>query len=148
MIEIKKFENIYLEDLKNLQITEFQKNYIHIDFEEILKMYENDLNTSILLVFNDNVMVGFACFLLDDDGDINLLKFIIDYRYQGKGYSKTALRLLLDLIKSSATKGEVWLSVHPQNTIAIDIFRKIGFLQQQAQYDADDEIFFKYSYSK
>lgn len=146
MLTIKKLENKFIKDLKSLQMTEFQKNYVHIDFEDILNNVKKNSNMSVLLVCNDDVVIGFACVLLDEEGDLNLLKFMIDYNYQGKGYAKQSLLLVLDLIKSQAHKDEVWLSVHPNNTKAVDLYKKIGFTQQQTKYDADDEIFFKYVY--
>lgn len=146
MLTIKKLENKFIKDLKSLQMTEFQKNYVHIDFEDILNSVKKNSNMSVILVCNDDVVIGFACVLLDEEGDLNLLKFMIDYNYQGKGYAKQSLLLVLDLIKSQAHKDEVWLSVHPNNTKAVDLYKKIGFTQQQTKYDADDEIFFKYVY--
>ncbi|MEG2869566.1 MAG: GNAT family N-acetyltransferase [Terrisporobacter sp.] len=146
MIIIKKLENKLIKDLRSLQMTEFQKNYVHIDFDDMLNKIKNNSDMNLYLVCNDDVVIGFACILLDEEGDLNLLKFMIDYNYQGKGYAKQALLLLLDLIKSQAPKDEVWLSVHPNNTKAVDLYKKIGFTQQQTKYDADDEIFFKYVY--
>lgn len=147
MITIKKFKNTLLDEIRQLEITEYQKDYVNVDFDEILKMVQHHPNMNVFGIYNDNIIVGFACCLLDDDGDMNLLKFMIDYRYQGNGYAKVALGLILDLMKPFAAKEELWLSVHPQNVVAIKLYKEIGFLQQKTQFDADDEIFSKYIFA-
>lgn len=146
MITVKRVKDNFMVEIKQLKITEFQKKYVDIDIEDIQKLTFNYSNIFNYVVYNDNDIIGFACFVLDDEGDMNLLKFMIDYRYQGNGYAKEALEGLLDIIKIFVIKEEIWLSVHPHNTIAIAVFEKVGFIQKQTQYDAGDEIFFIYSY--
>lgn len=146
MITVKKVEETFIDVLKQLKVTESQKKYVDIDFEDIQNLTFNYPNIFIYAVYNDNDIIGFACYVLDDEGDLNLLKFMIDYRYQGNGYAKEALEGLLEIIKYFVVKREIWLSVNPLNAIAIAVFEKAGFIREQTQYDADDEIFYRYSY--
>lgn len=147
MVSIKKLNINLLDEIKQLEIAQSQKNYVNVDFEEILRIVNHYPNMSVLGIYNDDIIVGFACCLLEDNGNMDLYKFMIDYRYQGNGYAKVALELIIDLLKPFATKEELWLSVHPKNVVAITLYKEIGFFQQKTEFDADDEIFFKYIYS-
>lgn len=148
MITAKELNNSLLDEIKQLEITEYQKKYVDMTFNEVEKIVQQHPNTKIFGIYRDMLIVGFACCLLDDDGDMNLLKFMIDYQFQGYGYGKIALEIVLKAIRSFATKGEIWLSVHPKNHAAIKLYEGNGFYQQQTPFDADDERFYKYSFAK
>ncbi|MGH4119521.1 GNAT family N-acetyltransferase [Clostridium sp.] len=99
----------------------------------------------ILGVYLGDVMIGFASYILDEQGDMNLYKLMIDKHSQGNGYGKEALIKLMDIIKNETKNKEIWLSLHPNNAVAIKIYCNYGFNQQIIGLEAEDEIFFKYN---
>ncbi len=95
-------------------------------------------------VYADSRMVGFAMYGLDpDDGTVNLLHFMIDGKEQGKGYGKAALDELLRKIHQDYPGQDVWLSLHPQNTAAVQLYKSYGFEFAEIGLETDDEVFMR-----
>ena len=76
---------------------------------------------------------------------MNLYKLMIDRGYQQNGYGKRALIMLIDIMKNETKNKEIWLSLHPNNFVAIKLYRDYGFNQEITGLEAEDEIFFKYN---
>jgi diamine N-acetyltransferase len=54
--------------------------------------------------------------------------FFIDRRYQGRGYGKEALRLLLEFIRDHHPQCQaLHLTVHPENEAALRLYIGVGF---------------------
>jgi diamine N-acetyltransferase len=71
----------------------------------------------------------------------NLWRFMIDRRYQGKGYGKAAMRLILDFIVTQPCgPAELcWLSYGPENTAAKALYAAFGF-RETGEWDGDEVI--------
>ena len=52
---------------------------------------------------------------------------MIDKRFQGNGYGKEALELAIKYLKDNFRVGEIFLSFEPDNIIAENLYRNIGF---------------------
>ena len=69
-------------------------------------------------------------------------RFMIDKRYQGKGYGKEAMQLALDYVRSFPV-GEAkycWLSYEPENDVARNLYRSFGFVEAKKLPEGWDEI--------
>ncbi len=98
----------------------------------------------LLGVYAGSRMVGFAMYGLDpDDGTVTFLHFMIDGKEQGKGYGKAALDELLRKIHQDYPGQDVWLSLHPQNTAAIKLYKSYGFEFEEIGLETDDEVFMR-----
>jgi diamine N-acetyltransferase len=99
---------------------------------------------TLLGVYAGSRMVGFAMYGLDpDDGTVNFLHFMIEGKEQGKGYGKAALDALLRKIHQEYPGQDVWLSLHPQNTAAIRLYKTYGFEFEEIGLETDDEVFMR-----
>ena len=69
-------------------------------------------------------------------------RFMIDKKYQGKGYGKEALRLALDYIRTFPVgKAKYcWLSYEPENEVARNLYRSFGFKEAKKLPKGWDEI--------
>jgi diamine N-acetyltransferase len=95
-------------------------------------------------VYAGSRMVGFAMYGLDpDDGTVNFRQFMIEGKEQGKGYGKAALDALLRKIHQEYPGQDVWLSLHPQNTAAIRLYKTYGFEFEEIGLETDDEVFMR-----
>ena len=67
---------------------------------------------------------------VDDNGNTvyMLRRFMIDVRFQGKGYGTKALKLVLEEIQKKYGCDEVYLSTVPENEKAIHMYEKAGFI--------------------
>ena len=90
--------------------------------------YRNE-RARVLAVADEGAVVGL---LLVKDMDeepacYDLQQFLIDSRFQGKGYGKAALGLLLDLLRSEGKYADVEVCVHRDNAAALALFFGVGF---------------------
>lgn len=85
-------------------------------------------------------MVGFAELAYEPGSPDNfwLFHFFIDHRYQGRGYGKAALRLLLQYIKDHHPRCQsLHLTVHPENTRAQHLYTSAGFQPTGATFSGE-----------
>ncbi len=50
---------------------------------------------------------------------------MIDQQYQGKGYAKRFLRLLIQFLQNKFECKTIYLSLHPDNKLAMGLYRVI-----------------------
>lgn len=84
-------------------------------------------------IWIDYDLIGFAMYGLwkneGKSGRVWLDRFFIDEHFQGKGYSKMVLPALLSHIEDEYDRNEIFLSVYENNSVAIRLYEKFGFLQ-------------------
>lgn len=94
------------------------------------------------------IMVGFdAYFLGDEDPDILkkqyfIWRFMIDRKYQGKGYGKQAFKLAVDFVKTFPVGPSelCWVSYEPVNTVAKNLYASLGFKEAPEFYKEGEEM--------
>jgi len=144
-IYIKNIENSNWRECIKLDVNKEQRSFIQSNLHSIAESkFQNEVR--LLGIYKDNIMVGFASYILDEEGDMNLYKLMIDKHYQGKGYGKESLILVMDIIRKETKNKEVWLSLHPNNTVAIKLYNKFGFKKEVTGLETEDEIFLKYDF--
>lgn len=84
----------------------------------------------VLAIADEGTVVGL---LLVKDMDqapacYDLQQFMIDEQFQGKGYGKGALALLLDKLRAEGKYADVEVCVHRDNEAALALFTAAGFL--------------------
>ena len=81
-----------------------------------------------LAIYNDEKAVGFVMYGIDRrDGQYWIYRFMIDRRYQSKGFGKVALQLLITQIQQDKTHYKILLGVHKESIVAIKLYRSFGF---------------------
>jgi len=79
-------------------------------------------------IYNYDTPVGFIMYCIDrDDGEYWLYRLMIDKRYQGNGYSKEAMNLVLGKIKEDKTKRRVLLGVDISGKASVKLYESLGF---------------------
>lgn len=84
----------------------------------------------VLAIADEGTVVGL---LLVKDMDqapacYDLQQFMIDEQFQGRGYGKGALALLLDKLRAEGKYADVEVCVHRDNEAALALFTAAGFL--------------------
>ncbi len=88
-------------------------------------------------IYNDEVMVGFIMYAKDpDDGLYYINRFNIDEKYQGKGYGRKALEMLLSQLKQSGA-ATVDIIHKPDNEAAIKLYNSLGFVLTDEKLNDD-----------
>ena len=85
-------------------------------------------------IYADEKLVGFCMFSFDPEDEDEedrywLWRFMIDKRWQGRGYGREALKQALDFIRTfPAGPAELcWISYEPENETAKKLYASFGF---------------------
>ncbi len=121
-------------EVLKLQVSDEQARFI-----ESSKHCLNDANTDAYdmkwsfygIYYNEN-LVGFAMhgreyYNHPPFSRVWLDRFMIDERYQGRGFGRHSLVMILEKMFSDYSCEEVFLSVYDKNKVAIKLYSKIGF---------------------
>ena len=150
----------YVKTIWGLKVTPKQKHFVASNTGSLAEAYVAITNGGVALPFaicRNNKPVGFLMigYGLSDDDDLEkedpefvkmakksycLWRFMIDKRYQRKGYGRKAMQLALDYIRTFPC-GEaetVWLSYEPENEVAKKLYASFGFIEQPQWYKGED----------
>ena len=93
------------------------------------KIKEVELNP--FCIYKDDTMVGFAMLLYcEPEKYLSIYRFMIDEKYQGMGYGKEAMKVVMKYINDNPLFEDctVGLDVHRDNNFAINLYKNFGFL--------------------
>lgn len=90
-----------------------------------------------LAIFNDEEVIGLIfyrefgypekyCYIID--------QFMIDSRYQGNGYGKSALNLLIEKLKREGKYNKIELEYYEENEVAEKLYLNAGFYHFSSGY--------------
>lgn len=154
MISIKKINSKNVWDIIKLEVNDQQKTFVATNAESIIEAYTTITAGGVAIpfgIYQDELPVGFLMIGYGEipndknpeiaKGNYCIWRFMIDKRYQGKGYAKVALRLALDFIKTFPVgiANYCYLSYEPENTIAAKLYRSFGF-EETGEYDGEEKI--------
>lgn len=131
-IELKEIDrNNWLETI-GLEVYLEQKDFVAPNAVSLAEAYVQPDNLGLhpLAIYADDVLVGFAMYGRHPQHERGqwIQRFMIDQRYQGQGFGKAAMSLLLELLKSKDDCHEIGLCVNPDNRAAQAFYRSFGFV--------------------
>ncbi|MBS1493105.1 MAG: GNAT family N-acetyltransferase [Bacteroidetes bacterium] len=109
-----------------LKVTEEQKKFVGSNENSLAMCYVYpEINP--FGIYLDNKIIGFITHALDPDDKIYYInRFMIDENYQGKGYGKYALQLMIEKLKNMGVK-VLDILHNPNNHNAIKLYKSLGF---------------------
>lgn len=120
-----------LKEVLDLRVADNQSGFIETTAECLEEAKEFSLWRPVG-IYIDNVLIGFAMYGLweyeGDYGSVWLDRFLIDKRFQGKGYATPVLHALIDKITLEYNYDELYLSIYETNKLAIKLYQKLGFV--------------------
>lgn len=105
-------------------------------YEDAHSLAEKSFNSKDISVFGaylNNKLIG-TCSVNFESADISIFGFGISPCYQGKGYGKLMLKLLIDKLHNMENINSVTLEVNSTNQSAFCLYTKSGF-SIKAQFD-------------
>jgi len=126
----------YLECIA-LSIDETQKDYVALNvFSLAQAAYEPEMYP--LAIYHDGKMVGFILYDFDEElAGWSMSRFMIDKKYQRQGLGKEALSDFIRYFFQLYDASELYTSVEVDNSTAITLYEKTGFIRQDVfEYDA------------
>ena len=112
-----------------LQVEESQKGFVAENWYSIIEAsYEDEFYPTC--IYEGDTMVGFLMYDRDPDTKrLEVSRFMIDQRHQGKGYGKRALLLLFKRIKEEYGSLDFYTSVEQENEQALRLYESLGFVR-------------------
>ena len=154
MVELRKVDAKNIWKICALEVAEDQRNFVATNTQSILEAYCAISSGGVAMPYGiydgetpvGFVMLGFGCEDWEDAPEIakdtyNIWRFMIDRRYQRKGYGKQAMEVVLRLVETfpHGKADWVWLSYEPENQVAAELYRSFGF-RENGQMDGDEII--------
>ena len=153
MIILKEITNKNVWDVARLRVKKDQEDFVAWNLESLAEAYatRNEGNNALPLAVYDKeeligfVMIGKGTVGEEEESDIiknnySLWRFMIDERYQGRGYAPQILDEVIKLVRTFpyGPAEYIWLSYEPENQHGRDIYTKYGFRENGEM--CDDEI--------
>ena len=128
MIILKEITKDNIDDVIALKVRENQNRFVISNAESLAKAYVYSKTAYPFAVYDDETLVGFIMMGYYELKDYyTLWEFMIDYRFQNKGYGRQALKLGLDFVKDKFNPDSIYTGVAPGNSIAKGLYESVGF---------------------
>ena len=152
----------YVKTIWGLSVKREQKSFVAANPSSLAEAYVAITNGAVALPFaicKNKKPVGFLMigYSISEDEDWSkedpafvkmakksycLWRFMIDKRYQGRGYGKKAMQLALDYIRTlpCGPAEYIWLSYEPENEVAKKLYASFGFVEHPEFYKEGEEM--------
>jgi diamine N-acetyltransferase len=117
------------EEAANLQILPEQADFLTPNVFSIAESkFHPELNPCA--IYAGQTMVGFVMYARDrDDDQYWIYRFMIDRRYQRKGFGRRAMLQLIELIRALPDAPEINIAYELGNTAAAGLYKSVGFIE-------------------
>ena len=128
MIRLAPLKKDNIDEVLALDVREDQKGFVSPNAESLAQAYVYSETAWPFAVYDDDTMVGFIMMgYYEVKQYYTLWKFMIDQRYQNKGYGRQALELGLEFIKEEFHPQDIYTGVAPGNEVAKRLYQSVGF---------------------
>ena len=130
-IEFKAIDRSNYNECIELKTSEEQKRFVATNmFSLVQSAYEPNLYP--LGIYQNHKMVGFILYDFDDElNGWSMSRFMIDEKFQNQGIGKAALQTFIAFFIEKYGHIQLYTSAEVDNTIAIDLYEKIGFKKRE-----------------
>ncbi|MBR1471028.1 MAG: GNAT family N-acetyltransferase [Lachnospiraceae bacterium] len=145
MVNLRPVTKENLDDILELRVNEEQQSFVSPNAESLAQAYVYSETAWPFGVYEDDMLVGFIMMgYYETKHYYTLWKFMIDQRYQHKGYGRQALKLGLAFIKEKFDPHEIYTGVAPGNQVAKGLYESVGFADTGFREFGMEEMCLKY----
>ena len=127
LVEIDRYNYLSVLDLS---VSSEQKSLVASNQYSLAQAYVQPECVPLAL-YAENKPIGFAMYSLDEnDHQYWIYRLMIDQRYQGVGYGREAMKLLIERIRElmDDEHKRIYISFEPENEIAKSLYESLGFV--------------------
>lgn len=137
IIDVDKLNVNRYDAMWNLDVEESQKPYVASVAVLLCRAYVyRDLRPRAFWIYSDGTAVGMALYYdCTEQESYDFSQIFIDKRYQGRGYGKAAVRLILDEMKRDGKYNKVIMCYVDGNDASRKLFEKFGFVETSHPWD-------------
>lgn len=130
MIELREITKDNYEACLNLSVREDQKKHVATNTYSLAEAYIFRNTAFPFAIYSDDILIGFIMLgYYEVMNCYTLWRFMIDKKYQNKGYGRQALLLGIDYLKLTFHVKEIYTSVVPENIHAKKLYNSVGFIE-------------------
>ncbi len=128
MVELREIAKDNYEEIINLKVSENQESFVSSNVYSLAQAWIYRKTAYPFAVYADDKAVGFIMLgFYEIKNQYTLWRFMIDERYQNKGYGKKALNLAIEYLVKKFKVKEVFTGVALRNTSAKKFYNSFGF---------------------
>ena len=130
MIHLEEISEENWRDVAQLSVGEQQQSFLDRPMSIIARGYVyRNCNAHVLAIASEHEIVGVALVrdIDEEPACYELQQFMIDQRFQNRGYGKEALRLIIAVLHEKRKYPCIEVCVNKQDYIALHIYKQIGF---------------------
>ena len=124
-VELREITQDSLQAVLDLAVAPEQRQYVATNARSLAEAHFEP-RAWFRAIYADNDPVGFVMVFRDPPNDYFVWRFMVDARYQGKGYGRRALELLVEEARKDGAR-EMKLSYHPGEHSPHDFYTRFGF---------------------
>ena len=129
MIRLEEITRENIDEVLALKVDESQKSFVSTNGDSLAQAYVYPETAFPFAVYEDSTMVGFIMMGYYEVKEYyTLWKFMIDRRYQNKGYGRQALRLGIQYLQNRFDVSEIYTGVVHGNSVAKKLYESVGFV--------------------
>lgn len=128
MVSLREIDQENIDAVLELEVTEAQKRYVSTTAVSLAQAWASRETAQPFAIYADGVLVGFLMFgFYEKKHYYTLWKFLIDRRFQNRGYGRQALRLGIKLMKEEFHMSELYTGCILGNEAARHLYLSLGF---------------------
>ena len=128
LIRLEEITRENIDEILTLKVDESQKSFVSTNGDSLAQAYVYSETAFPFAVYEDATIVGFIMMgYYDVKSYYTLWKFMIDSRYQNKGYGRKALELGIKYLQEHFGVSEIYTGVVPGNAVAKKLYESVGF---------------------
>lgn len=128
MIQLRPVTKENIDDVLALRVNENQERFVTSNAESLAVAFVYAETAYPFGIYDDETLVGFIMMgYYEAKSYYTLWKFMIDRRYQNKGYGRKALKMGLDFVRERFHAKKIYTGVTPGNTVAKGLYESVGF---------------------
>jgi diamine N-acetyltransferase len=124
-----------------LQVSEEQRRFVAPNERSLVQAYTAGEGAWVRAIYAGEVPVGFLMLSVDlEKPRYYLWRYMVDARYQGLGYGRRAMELLIEHVRSLPGASELFLSYVPAPGGPQGFYEKIGFRNTGVEHGRELEM--------
>ena len=125
---LKQITRENYEAILQLKVAKGQETYVSTVTHSLAQAWVYNESAYPFAIYEENEPIGFVMLgYYEMKQQYTLWKFLIDERYQNRGYGKEALRLAISWLKDTFHVKEVYTGVAFGNVVAEHLYESMGF---------------------
>jgi diamine N-acetyltransferase len=130
------------EECIDLDVADHQRDFVSSNLVSLAEAQFYP-GTVCRAVYADEVMVGFVMYGPDaeyapeEQGAYAFVRLMIDWKYQRKGYGRTAIAAVIEAIRNIADSRVLYTSYAPENIQAGQLYMAMGFQSTGRELDGE-----------